>query len=249
MNNWLTIFSLVSSVFLGGCASIRQTPEAVPTEEGAAPMIQIQNLRMADKTLTLHYRISNPLKGAIWVCYDTWVHGEQGVQDASTRIDGEVARIRLCYNREAIGRPAFTNPQGVGKYVRLLPGESHSGRIVQNLPIRDYAREWRAERKARKEIMLRRLIFEIGYLGPKCDDYIASVFESIRRSPDKSKPVILGPYYYLAANPFITEETLDGQLREVMYIEEYTSLIGKEESAEVLIADVDIPCSVVVDDK
>ena len=62
-------------------------------------------------------------------------------------------------------------------------------------------------------------------------------------------PIVSGLYYYLPVNPLITKETLDGQLREVMYLREYTSTQTKEKFAKVLITDADIPCSIVIDDK
>ncbi len=59
----------------------------------------------------------------------------------------------------------------------------------------------------------------------------------------------MGSVYFLPISPLITEEELDGQLREVMYLHEYSSLQGKEESAEISITDVNILCSVVADNK
>jgi len=211
-------------------------------------MIQIQNLSLADKTLTLDYRVSNPFEEAIWVCYDTWVHGEQDVQNTSTTIDGETVRIKLHFSTER--DPGFSDPPAIAKYVRLRPGESHSGRIVRNLPTKDYVHEWRAERKEHEEIVLHRAVFEVGYFAPKRNDLLDSLSEKFKEESTKPKPKVLGPYhiYFLPDSPLITEETLDGQLREVMYTKR-TSLVQKEESAQVLITDVNISCSVVVDDE
>ena len=79
MKTVLHVFLFACSIFLGGCCRARQSREAVAPGKEPAPMIQIQKLTLADKTLTLDYRVSNPFEDAIWVCYDTWVHGEQGV--------------------------------------------------------------------------------------------------------------------------------------------------------------------------
>ena len=252
MNNIIYTFLLACSVFLVGCCCTRQIPEDLTREKEPSEMIQIQNLTLTDKTLTLTYRVSNPFEDDIWVCYDTWVHGEQDVQSTSTRIDGETVWIKLCFNLER--HPAIVDPPSIAKYVRLRPGESCSGRILRNLPIKDRVREWRARRKEHKEIVLHRAVFEIGYIGtfgPKWNALIDSWAEKMKEGLIESKPRILGPYryYILPVNPLITEEILHGQLREVMYLREYTSIQEKEESAEVLITDVAIPCSIVVDDK
>ncbi len=104
-------------------------------------------------------------------------------------------------------------------------------------------------RKEYKEIVLHRAVFEVGYFGPKWNEFFDSKYdERIKQEPFKSKPTVIGSYYYLSFNPFITEETLDGKLREVIYVQPWSS-VSNQECAEVLITDVDIPCSVVVDDK
>ena len=214
-------------------------------------MIQVRNVTLTDKTLTLDYRVSNPFEEGIWVCYDTWVHGEQGLQNTATRIHGETVRIKLCFNLESVGGAVFSDPLAVAKYVRLRPVESCSGRILLDLPIRGYSREGREGRKERKQIILHRAILEVGYLrtfGPKWTKILDSRAEKLRKEGIKPKPIVDGPYYILPVDPLITEEALDGQLREVMYLH-YKSFVDKEESAEVLITDVDISCSVVVDDE
>ena len=213
-------------------------------------MVQIRNLTLTDATFTLDYQVSNPFEDGIWVCYDRWVHGEQGVQDVATRIDGETVWIKLLFNL-AKRTASFVNPPAIAKYVRLSPGESCSGRILLDLPIRGYSREGREGRKERKQIILHRAILEVGYLrtfGPKWTKILDSRAEKLRKEGIKPKPIVDGPYYILPVDPLITEEALDGQLREVMYLH-YKSFVDKEESAEVLITDVDISCSVVVDDE
>jgi hypothetical protein len=210
-------------------------------------MVQIQKLTVTDANLILDYRVSNPFEDAIWVCYDLSARPKDDVQGVATRIDGEAVRIQLRCNIERVG--GFVDPPPIAKYVRLPPGESYSGRIRRDLPIRDYVREWQAGRKEHKEIVLHRVLFEVGYFGPDCNEYFASVFEWSKKEPDKYKPVVVEPFYVMSGAPFITEEPLDGKSREVLYTEKYLSFIGKERSAEVLITDVNIPCSVVVDDK
>jgi len=249
MNDYLYVFLLACSALLSSCGRTGQGPEALAREKEQSKMVQIQNLTITGKTLTLDYRVSNPFENGIWVCYDAWVHGEQSTQNILTRIDGETVRMQLRFNVERF--PGFVDPPAVAKYVRLLPGESCSGRILENLPIEDYMREERAEHKEHEKIVLHRAVFEIGYigaLGPKWDELIDSWSEKLKKEPIKPKPIIDGPYYILPVSPLLTEETLDGQLREVMYLYG-ASFVEKEEPAEVLITDVNIPCSVLVDNQ
>ncbi len=163
MNTNFYTFLLVCSVLLGGCGHARQSPEDLAREKKPPEMIQIQNLTLTDKTLTLDYRVSNPFEEGIWVCYDIWVHGKQDVQDVTTRIDGETVWIELSFNIESEGT-YFVDPRAIAKYVRLRPGESFSGRILLDLPIGDYSREPGERPKEHKQIVLHRAVFEIGYL-------------------------------------------------------------------------------------
>ena len=225
---------------------MRQMQEPPVAEKEPTPMIWIQNLAVTDANLTLDYRISNPSDNDIWVCNDVSVPGNSDVQSAATRIDGETVRIQLRCNIERF--PGFVDPPPVAKYVRMPPGELYSGRIRRYLPIKDRVREWQADRKEHKEIVLHRAVFEVGYFGPDCSEYFASVVERSKKEPNKYKPMVLGPFYFLSGAPFITEELLEGKMREVLYTEKYLSFIRKEESAEVHITDVNIPCSIVVDE-
>jgi hypothetical protein len=227
-----------------------QITEAVVKEKEPPPMIQIQNLSLTDKTLTLDYRLSNPFDDDIWVCYDTSVYNKQEVQHAATRIDGKTVRIQLRSNIERF--PGFQNPYFVAKYIRLKSDEFCSGRIVRTLPAKDYVREWRESRKEHKEIDLHRVVFEVGYFGSKWNKYFNSLDSISRRSmknTNKSNIRKVGKHYYIQPGPLITEETMDGQLREVMYRSELDPFLRNEEFAELVMTNVTIPCSVVVDDK
>lgn len=53
----------------------------------------------------------------------------------------------------------------------------------------------------------------------------------------------------LTVEPLIVEEKQDGQSREVVYVGSLWPSSSGEESAKVVITDVDIPCSVAIDDK
>ena len=251
MSMIIYIFLLVSSVFLSGCHPSH--PESqLPQEEAAdneeSRMIQIENLTVTEKALTLDYHVSNPFTHDIRICQDI---DTEGKYDVETRIDAETVWIRLrldCVTEHT----AVRGPVAIAKYLRLPPGESHSGRILLDLPIRNaspaYDLRFWERRKKRKEIVLHHAVFEVGYFGPKWNKFFDSKSERIKQEPIKSKPTVIRSFYYLSFNPFITEETLDGKLREVIYVQPWSS-VRNQECAQVLITDVDIPCSVSIDDK
>jgi len=255
MNTILYKFLLACSIFLGVCCQprhigdsawekepTRQIPEVPILEKEPLPMIQIQNLSLTDKTLTLDYQFSNPFDDYIWVCYDVSVYGKQDVQHSYTIIDGETVWIKLRCNFDHF--TGFEDPPSVAKYIRLQTGVSCSGRIVRNLPIKNYI--GLEPRKEKKEITLHRVVFEVGYFEPKWNKFFNSIAERFKKKGIKPKPRILGSYYYLDGT-IVTEETLYGQLREVMYLnDDFTPWIKNEVSSKIVITNVAIPCSVVV---
>jgi len=272
INTLLYMFLLALSIFLSSCSHNRQAEdlpmkkkqpkeipevvtqerepaeqiaEAVVREKELPPMIQIQNFSLTDKTLTFSYRLSNPFKDDIWVCYDVSVYGKQDVQHSYTIIDGETVWIKLRCNFDHF--TGFENPPSVAKYIRLQTGVSCTGRIVRNLPIKNYI--GLEPRKEKKEITLHRVVFEFGYFEPKWNKFFNSIAERFKKKGIKPKPRILGSYYYIDGT-IVTEETLDGQSHEVMYLnDDFTPWIKNEVYAEVVITDIAIPCSVVDDDK
>jgi hypothetical protein len=273
MNTIFYTFLLSYFVFLGGCCRHRhiedtaqekeqpkdiqevvttdkeppkQIPEAVASKNEPTSMIQIQNFSLTDKTLILDYRLSNPFKDDIWVCHDVSVYDKQDVQHSYTIIDGEMIWIKLRCNFDHF--TGFENPPSVAKYIRLQTGESCTGRIVRNLPIKKYI--GLEPRKEKKEITLHRVVFEVGYFEPRWNKFFNSIAESFKKKGIKPKPRILGSYYYLDEGPIVTQETLDGQLREVMYLNDtFTPWIKNEVSSKIVITNVAIPCFVVVDNK
>jgi len=245
MNSILCKFLLACSVLLSSCSRPERIKEFIAKNEQPPKMIELKDITVTEETLTLDYRVSNPFDDDIRVCHDTNVYGNQEVQHAAARIAGETFWIKLRSNLdESI---VLTNPIPIAKYVRVPPGESYSGRILLDLPTRDYSRELRRDGKEHEEIVLHRTIFEVGYFGPKLDKYFDSVAERIKKEGIKPKTFVRGKYHYLPYDPLIAEEMLDGQSREVLYVG--LSSKSDEESAKVILTDVAIPCSVVVDDK
>jgi hypothetical protein len=243
------MFLLACSALLSSCSNPEGIQEYMDRKEEPSEMIEIKDITITKENLTLDFRVPNPCEDDIRVCCSTWAHGKQDVQKATTRIAGEKVWIKLCFNTEK-KNPGFVNPPAMAKHVLLRAGESFSGSIPLDLPIRDYSHEPREGSKDRKQIVLHRGVFEIGYLrnvGPKWNKLLDSWSEKLKKESIRPKPRVIGSYYCLPISPLVTQETLDGRLRELLYIEEYTSLKQKVESEQVVITDITIPCSVVVE--
>lgn len=238
MTTIFCVILLTCSVLLSGC---RRAPDS---EEGR--MLEIENLTVTEKALTLDYRVSNPFEQDIWVCEDIDVNGEY---DVETRIDAETVWIKLRFN---LARNVHRDPPAIAKYLRLLPGESHSGRILLNLPIRNASPVYSFSDERRKEheqIVLHRAVFEVGYFGGEFGEFFDVAAEIFKEKGIKRNIQVIGGRKLLLTQPLIVEEILDGQPREVVYVDDLWSSIKLEESAKVVCTDVDIPCSVAVDDK
>ena len=93
------------------------------------------------------------------------------------------------------------------------------------LPIRDYSRERRERQNERKDVSLHRVEFEMCYLGAKWSKFFDAMTEIDEMDGIDPKPLVRGPYYYLTYDPTIMEETMSGQLREVMYLARSTQLV------------------------
>ncbi|MHC4119822.1 MAG: hypothetical protein ACYSWO_20175 [Planctomycetota bacterium] len=256
MKTMLYTFLFACPVFLSGCSGSRQIPEDLAGEAEPLGMIQIQNVLLTDKTLALDYRVSNPFDSDIRVCHAAWVYGNLDVRHATTRIRDNTVRIILgsvVNNSDVEKDPVIQDPPPIAKYVRLAPGESYSGRVVLDLPMRDYSLEpaprSRRPREENVDITLRRAVFEVGYFGPRLNKFFDVVSEEIKEKGIEPKPTPVGPFYYLTTSPLIVEEMQDGQAREVMYVKEsWAAHTGVESARVVLATDVAIPCSV-PDDK
>ncbi|MHC4511920.1 MAG: hypothetical protein ACYTAO_23735 [Planctomycetota bacterium] len=134
------------------------------------------------------------------------------------------------------------NPLAIGEYLRLAPGDSHSGRMVLELPVRNASPVYvfHEDGKSHKQVILHRLVFEVGYFeGPVIDD-VAERVEKAKRDPNLRETEI---------EPVIVEEIQDGQPRRLLRPNQIWPGLAWEKSAKVAVANVDIPCSVVVDDK
>jgi hypothetical protein len=220
-------------------AQYLQTKEEEKEKKESAEMIQIRNLTLTDKTLTLNYRVSNPFEYDIWICEDIDIYSKY---DVETRIDNETVRIKLRSNLET---NIWLEVAPLAKYRLLSPGDSHSGKILLNLPIRNASPvyDFDEDRKKHRQIVLKRAVFEVGYFEGKYINMISETIEKFKRGRPSEE--IQNTQF----NPRIEEEIEDGQSYQFLYCSNLWPGLSKEKFAEVLITDVDIPCSVVVDDK
>jgi len=221
-----------------------QLPREKAPEKGPCLMLDIESLTVTEKALTLDYRVSNRFLDDIRVCQDIDVYGRDHVE---TRIDAETVWIKLRFD---LSRNTFQSPPAIAKYLRLAPGESHSGRIVLDLPIKNASPVYHfgEDRKEHEQIVLHHAVFEVGYFGTKYNKFfdIVSKRQKATGIKPKTKGELLGAG--LPIQPAIVEEIQDGQPREVVYVDMWPSS-NREDFAKVVCTDVDIPCSVVVDDK
>lgn len=236
MTTILYIFLLVTSVFLSGCCRARQVPEDQATDNEEYRILQIKNLTMTETTLTLDYQVSNPFAYDIWICEDIDIDGRYNVE---TRVNAETVRIKLRFNLEC----NILLEEGVmAKYRRLSRGESHSGKILLNLPIENASPvyDFGEFGKKHKQIVLHHAVFEVGYFE---GDLLNILSERIEKG--KLDPTNVNFY----SEALMLEEIQQAHSHNTVYLPHLWSGLRMEKSAEVVVTDVDIPCSVVVEDK
>jgi len=209
-------------------------------EKGTLSMIKVENLTAEDKVLTLDYQVTNPFSFDIWICENIDI---QCGCPADIRIDAETVSIKLTYRLQ---RNMLRSPPAYGRYLRLPSGESHSAMIRLDLPIKNISPvyDFGERRRNHKRVILHRLLFVIGYFEDGPINKLRERIGAIKRGFDS---VTLNEVR--RSQPIIVEETQDGQSRDMLYIT--CSYPGRriEKCAEVLITDVNIPCSVIVDDE
>lgn len=229
------VFLLFCFVLLSGCRQRSQPSEKEAPEKKVCQMIKIENLTVTEKALTLDYQVSNPFEDDIWVCEDIDIYSRH---DVETRIDAETVWIKLRSNLET---NILREIAALAKYRLLSPGESHSGQILLNLPIRNasHVYDFDERRKEHKQIVLNRLVFEVGYFEGELVNRISEAQEKSKCGMSSEE---LQNTQFV---PRIKEEIQDGQSHKFLYCENYWPVLSKEKSAKVVVTDDDIPCSVV----
>jgi len=195
-------------------------------------MIHIDNFTMTDKTLTLDYKVSNPFEYDIWVCEDIDINGEY---DVETRISPGTLNIKLCFNLEC---NVYLYNLVFAKYRLLKPGESHSGKILLSLPVRNaspvYA--FTENRTEFRRTILNRAVFEVGYLKGEVIDRFLEIMRQVRLNYPSAKKAV--------NRPEIKEEIIGGQSRKFALVPHvWQDGLDKEKSAKVVITNIEIPCS------
>jgi hypothetical protein len=224
------VILLTCSLFLAGCRRNSQ-----PDEQKASKMIKIENLTVTEKALILDYQVSNPFEDDIWVCEDVDTYGKD---DVEIRIDIETVRIKLRSNLET---NILREIAALAKYRLLSPGQSHSGKILLNLPIRNASPvyDFHEDRKKHRQIVLKRAVFEIGYFEGKYISRISEVLEKFKSG--KSSYELQNTQF----DPRIEEEIEDGQSYQFLYCTNLWPGPNDEKTAKIVITDNDITCSVV----
>ena len=230
-----SLFLLACSVFFSGCRWGKQADIDKTTEKVPYPLIQIENLTVTEKALTLDYQVSNPLAYDIWVCEDIDIYGRY---DVETRIDAETVWIKLCFNLEC---NVYLLQAVYAKYRRLSPGESHSERILLNLPVRNASPvyEFHENRKKHKQVVLHRAVFELGYLEGDLENVLLESIYKGKRDPTNEQL-----HYEWLMLGYIQ----NARSRNTIYLPDYWPGLSMEKSAEVVVTDVNIPCSVAIDE-
>jgi hypothetical protein len=201
-------------------------------------MIQIENLTVTEESLTLDYRVSNPFTYHIWICEDV---DDYGRYDVETRIADGTLQIELRGDLEAnlyISRVVYA------KYRWLSPGESHSGRILLKLPVRNGSPRYDFGEfgKEQKRVVLHSAVLKVGYF----EKYVWNIaWEKYRKGERPTNEEVCMDLLLQLAPGAERRPHSDN----IVYLPHWCPRLSMEESAKVAITDVDIPCSVVVDDK
>ena len=215
---------------LGGCSRRAQPAEEETAESIGQRMIHIDNFTVTDKALTLDYKVSNPFEYDIWVCEDVDINGKY---DVETRLSTGTLNIKLCFNLEC---NVYLYNWVYAKYRLLKPGESHSGKILLDLPVKNDSPVY-GFAKHRTELRpstLNRAVFEVGYLKGEVIDRFIEIQRLIRLDdPSRKKADNM---------PEIKEEMIGEQLQKFAIVPCIWQDIEIEKSAKVVITDVEIPC-------
>jgi hypothetical protein len=192
----------------------------VEPEKDLKQMIHIQNVESTEKSLLLHYIVSNPYDHEIWICEDI---DRRGKYDVETRIVKETLYVRIHLHLEANILPI----QSVyAKYCRLAPGNSRPGRVVLSLPVSNASPlyDFHDRYKRRKKITLRRVCLELGYFE---GNLLTTISERIKKDESEAKKI-----------------RKSRSQDDVIYLSDIWPGLVLEKVTKAVATDVDIPCSV-----
>lgn len=233
------MFLLVFSLFLSGCRRDRKAHEDKAPEKEVFRMIQIHNLKVTKETLMLDYQVTNPFNYDIWICEDIDIFGELNVE---TRIDVEKLQIKCRFNLE---NNILLDEAILAKYHFLSPKECFSGKILLKLPVRNTSPVYDFDEygKKRKQVVLHKVVFEVGYFEGNLPGMLYESIEKGKRNPDNEELYVEALYL----ESILKGRELDYS-NDVFYIPHLWRGLHKEKSAKVIVNDIDIPCSVAIDE-
>jgi hypothetical protein len=215
-----------------------QLPKEKPVDNGAKLVLEIENLTVTDESLTLDYEVTNPFTSNIWICKDV---DDFGRYDVETRIADGTLQIELRGDLEAnwyITRIVYA------KYRRLSPAESHSGRILLKLPVRNGSPryDFGESGKEQKLMVLHRAVLKVGYFEKDFRNIASEKFSKGEWPTNEEACIELLLQLDPGAERYPSSHN-------IVYLPHWWPGLSREKSAKVVVTDVDIPCSVVVDDK
>jgi len=232
------MFLLACVVFVSGCRCDNQTRKYKTTENEMPRMIHIGNLTVTEETFKLDYYVENPFAFDIWICEDIDIFGELNVE---TRIDVEKLQIKCRFN---LDNNILLDEAILSKYHRLSSKDLFLGTIFLELPVRnasplyDFDEYW----KKRKQVVLHQVVFKVGYFEGNLPDMLYESIEKGKQNPDNEE---------LYTGALYLEGILKGghsYSNDVFYIPHLWEGLSKEKYTKVIIVDIDIPCSVVIND-
>jgi hypothetical protein len=211
----------------------RKGPERTEKQKGSEPpknaelkVVNVRRLVIAEKSLTIAYRLKNIFPEDIWVCEDIdSANRYTGRTAVETRIKNDTLRINLFGNLEC----NLTCRYGVwARYRRLPPGRSHSQTIHLTLPVNNYSPVYKAEalHRPKKSITLHQVTLTVGFFKGNLPRLLAQAkerewpffipkgFDVVSYTPPKSKD----PNVVFIPHPWEGTATLE-QLTQIAIVD------------------------------
>ena len=234
--------ALVACVaIVGGCPSDEKETGATLAQTRAVPrhdhevdrrfqkesgqLLEVERFALTEENLTLDYRVTNTFPRDIWVCTSLDGFKPEGEAFFERRIIDQTLRISCRGNLE---HNAFIVGEGHAIYRRLAPGQSRSGSILLDLPIRPISPvhfDFNDLFVPEKSVILNQVVLEIGYFS---EDLAALMSESSERG-----------WQLLNPGPAVLEmQRNDPNIALAPYRSSWWDGLVMEQSARVVIPDV-----------
>ena len=158
------------------------------TKKIGIPAIVLNELKVSDNTLNLHYEIRNDSKHDIWICddinLDDFSHFEAFMAKDSQTL---LIRRRLDVPLEGISRN-----QPIGRYIRLEAGQNRSESLLLTMPV--HVRPVFTSGAPTQGIeYATRLTIEIGFYAKDLRGMVRSILEEAEKSPSTT-PIVYPVY-------------------------------------------------------